>query len=110
MDMTTKEQRGASRGEPPKPLESGEVRSMMKGAPKWTPKGRSMERAFEFATFREAMDFLDRVADVAEREGHHPDMFLYYNKVVLELTTHKLGGLTEKDFHLAAEIDKIVAS
>ena len=48
---------------------------------------------------------MERVADVAEMEGHHPDIHIFYNKVMLELSTHSIGGLSENDFILAAKID-----
>jgi len=53
------------------------------------------------------MSFVNEVADLAEFEGHHPDIYIWYNKVKLELSTHAIGGLAENDFILAAKIDKI---
>ena len=67
-----------------------------------------LKRVFVFEDFRQAVDFTNRVADIAEQEGHHPNMYIYaYNKVRIELWTHKIGGLHENDFILAAKIDAL---
>lgn len=84
-----------------------EAEQMIKEIPEWTLKDTSIEREFKFKDFREAMAFVNRVADVAEDEGHHPDIYIYYNKVRLELSTHKIGGLSRNDFVMAAKIDTI---
>ena len=57
--------------------------------------------------FKESMAFINKVADIAETEGHHPDIFCFYNKVKLELWTHAIGGLSENDFILAAKINQL---
>lgn len=67
-----------------------------------------LRRVFEFADFREAMRFVNRVAEVAEAEGHHPDIAIHWNKVELTLWTHKIGGLHENDFILAAKVDALL--
>lgn len=64
-------------------------------------------REFVFRDFKEAMAFVKSVADIAEEEGHHPDIQLSYNKLRLELTTHAIKGLSENDFAMAAKIDRI---
>ncbi len=69
--------------------------------------GKKIARKFEFKDFQESMRFVNRVAEVAEAEGHHPDMHIFYNKVNLELWTHAAGGLTDNDFILATKIDLI---
>jgi 4a-hydroxytetrahydrobiopterin dehydratase len=69
---------------------------------------RALEKKLEFKNFKEAMAFLNRVADLAEEEGHHPDMNLYgWNKVKIMLMTHAIGGLTENDFIMASRIDTL---
>lgn len=68
-------------------------------------KAVKISKEFKFKDFIGAVNFVDRVADVAETEDHHPDIHIYYNKVVLELWTHAIGGLSENDFILAAKID-----
>ncbi len=76
----------------------------------WTiaKNGKSIEKEIEFKNFDKAMDFVNMVADVAEFEGHHPDIHIWYNIVRLELYTHAIKGLSENDFILAAKIDAIV--
>lgn len=66
-----------------------------------------ISREFEFKNFVEAMAFVNKVADLAESEGHHPNIHVFYNKVRFELTTHAIRGLSENDFILAAKIDLI---
>ena len=64
-------------------------------------------REFKFKDFVEAMEFVNKVAKLAEREGHHPNFDIRWNKVKLELWTHAIGGLSENDFILAAKINKL---
>lgn len=71
-------------------------------------ENKQIEREFKFKNFREALDFTVKVGELAEVEGHHPDIILSWGKVVVTLTTHKIGGLSENDFILAAKIDKII--
>ncbi len=66
---------------------------------------KKISKEYKFKDFIGAVNFVERVADVAEMEGHHPDIHIYYNKVVLELSTHAIGGLSENDFIVAAKID-----
>lgn len=66
-------------------------------------------RTFEFENFNEALGFVNKVGEIAKKEGHHPNINIYdYNKVDVELWTHKIGGLHESDFMMAAKIDKLV--
>jgi 4a-hydroxytetrahydrobiopterin dehydratase len=70
--------------------------------------GAGIEREFEFRDFAVAIDFIDRVAELAEAANHHPDILLHgWNKVRLTLSTHSQGGLTESDFALARQIDEL---
>lgn len=66
-----------------------------------------LERDFTFPDFKTALDFVNRVGEIAEREGHHPDLHLAWGKVKVVIWTHKIDGLTESDFILAAKIDKL---
>lgn len=66
-----------------------------------------IQKLFKFKDFKEAMVFVNKVADLAESEGHHPDININYNKVDITLWTHAIGGLSENDFILAAKIDII---
>ena len=69
---------------------------------------KALRRVFKFPSFKEAIEFVNKVADLAEDEGHHPDFRINYKKVTLELTTHAIGGLSENDFVMAAKIEQIL--
>ena len=71
----------------------------------WTRRGNALTRTFEFPTFPAAIAFVNRVAEVAEKMDHHPDVDIRYTKVTCSLSTHSAGGITAKDFKLAEEID-----
>lgn len=73
----------------------------------WTLEDNKIEKSFKFSDFVEAMKFVNSVADIAESEGHHPDIHISYNKVKIVLWTHAVGGLSINDFIVAAKIDKI---
>lgn len=68
---------------------------------------KKIRRTFQFADFPQAMEFVEKVAKIANAENHHPDMHIFYNKVTLELWTHAIGGLSENDFILAAKIEQL---
>jgi 4a-hydroxytetrahydrobiopterin dehydratase len=70
-------------------------------------EAKKISKEFKFKDFVEAIDFVSRVADIAEEEGHHPDIHIFYNKVLLELSTHSIGGLSENDFILATKINNL---
>ncbi|HKZ54307.1 MAG TPA: 4a-hydroxytetrahydrobiopterin dehydratase [Anaerolineales bacterium] len=65
-----------------------------------------LEKAFKFRNFREALDFTNRVGELAEQVNHHPDISLAWGKVQVKLWTHKIGGLSETDFVFAAKVDQ----
>jgi 4a-hydroxytetrahydrobiopterin dehydratase len=67
----------------------------------WSEVDNALEREFRFADFRAAMDFVNRVAEVAEEENHHPDIAISYNRVTLRWSTHSAGGITDRDSVLA---------
>jgi 4a-hydroxytetrahydrobiopterin dehydratase len=69
-----------------------------------------LERKFSFKNFREALNFTNEVGELAEAEGHHPDIALSWGKVVLTLFTHKIDGLSDADFVFAAKIDRLLNS
>jgi len=73
--------------------------------PGWARAGRAIARTYRFEDFRGALAFVNRVAALAERQQHHPDIDIRYNEVTLSMWTHDAGGLTERDFRLAAAID-----
>jgi len=68
---------------------------------------KKISKTFTFKNFKEALGFANKVGDIAEAEGHHPDMLVGWGKVHIELTTHAIGGLSENDFILAAKIDAL---
>jgi 4a-hydroxytetrahydrobiopterin dehydratase len=76
--------------------------------PAWKQEEKNILRTFEFKDFNGAMKFVNQVAERSESAGHHPDIDIRWNKVRLALSSHSEGGLTEKDFILAAEFDGMV--
>jgi 4a-hydroxytetrahydrobiopterin dehydratase len=86
-------------------LAQADIDQKLAALPEWSVIGDALQRTFGFPNFVDAMTFVNRVADLAERQQHHPDILVRYNKVTLTLSTHDAGGLTDKDFALAAEID-----
>ncbi len=89
------------------PLDNKKVQEFLKEVPTWQIKDGHLYKHFEFKNFLETMRFINKVAEIAEHEGHHPDFSVHYRKVDFELWTHAMNGLSENDFILAAKIDKI---
>ena len=73
----------------------------------WKLVDNKIQREFIFKNFLSAFNFIKELADLAENSNHHPDIFNSYNKVIISLTTHDLGGVSKKDFKLAMEIDNL---
>jgi 4a-hydroxytetrahydrobiopterin dehydratase len=73
----------------------------------WKHQDKQIVRTFTFKNFVEAIDFVNRLVEPAEKAGHHPDLAISYNKVTVSLTTHDAGGLTQNDFDLAEAVSKI---
>ncbi len=94
-------------------LSDSEVEHRLAGVPHWRAGGQAGEGSsigcdFAFANFAEAIAFVNRVAEAAEVANHHPDILLHgWNKVRLTLSTHSQGGLTDADFQLAAQVDRL---
>lgn len=88
-------------------LNINEIKDYMPLVDGWFLVGDQIKRDFNFKNFKESMDFVNKVAGVAESEGHHPDIYVFYNKVNLSLTTHAAKGLTENDFIMAAKINAL---
>jgi 4a-hydroxytetrahydrobiopterin dehydratase len=84
------------------------VRELLGQVKEWQAQGDKLTKTLTFKNFVAAMSFLNRVAEVAEAEGHHPDFCVHYNKVDFSLSTHDVGGLSDNDFILAAKIDTLV--
>jgi len=99
------------RGEVP-PLKGKELSAIHTQLPEsadWkVVKEHHITRTFTFPDFKQALDFVNRVGAVAEEQGHHPDILLTWGKVEITLWTHKIGGLTESDFIMAAKIDRLL--
>lgn len=90
------------------PLAGEELKKLHSNVPDWqVANEQQLHREFRFPDFRQALDFVNRVGGIAEQEGHHPDILLSWGKVGITLWTHKIGGLTESDFILAAKIDRL---
>ena len=74
----------------------------------WTINNNGIEKEFKFANFIEAFGFMSQVALLAEKQNHHPEWFNVYNKVQIRLSTHDVGGISQKDFDLAESIDALL--
>jgi 4a-hydroxytetrahydrobiopterin dehydratase len=89
-------------------LKAIEIEAALKSVPEWKKQGAAITRICQFQDFVAAIKFVNRVAMVAEKAWHHPDIDIRWNKVILTLSTHAEGGLTEKDFDLAKRFDRLV--
>lgn len=87
-----------------------EIQRSLGTLPGWSRKGDTITKSYHFATFPAGIAFLARVADVAEAQQHHPDIDIRYTKVTFALSTHDSGGITTKDFTLAAAIEALAAT
>lgn len=95
------------RGKVP-PLEGPEIQSLLKELDGWEViDGHHLRKIYEFKDFRGALGFVNRVGVVAEEQGHHPDILFGWGRAEVSIWTHKIDGLTESDFILAAKIDKL---
>jgi 4a-hydroxytetrahydrobiopterin dehydratase len=90
------------------PLKGNELESLHQQVPQWKVVNQHhITRTFTFPDFKQALDFVNRVGAVAEAQGHHPDILLAWGKAEITLWTHKIDGLTESDFIMAAKIDAL---
>lgn len=91
------------------PLQLRDIEPLLAQVKEWRlgTLGRSISKEFTFKNFADALAFTNKVGEIAEREGHHPDIMLSWGKVGIELSTHAIGGLSENDFILAAKIDEL---
>ena len=91
------------------PLKGQELASYQKQVSSWNiVNEHHITKSFKFPNFVKALEFVNRVGELAEGQGHHPDIFLAWGKVEITLWTHKIGGLTESDFIMAAKIDRLL--
>lgn len=89
-------------------LSKTRMAELMASVPEWRRDRDAIVRDFTLEDFRAALAFVETVADLAEERGHHPDIFISYNRVRFYLSTHKVGRLTERDFALASSIDRLL--
>jgi 4a-hydroxytetrahydrobiopterin dehydratase len=90
------------------PLAGAELDALAKQVPQWkVVDAHHLTRAFSFPDFKQALAFVNKAGAIAEEQGHHPDIFLTWGKAEVTTYTHKINGLTESDFILAAKIDKL---
>jgi 4a-hydroxytetrahydrobiopterin dehydratase len=87
-------------------LTETEIASRLKDVPAWQIDSGELVRTLVCSDFRAALALVNRIGELAEAAGHHPDIDIRYNKIRLGLVTHDQGGLTAKDFNLAAQIDR----
>ena len=88
-------------------LSEAEISSALSQAPGWMVKAGKLHREFQFKDFSAAFAFMTRVALAAEKMDHHPEWSNVWNKVVVDLSTHDAGGITQRDFDLAAKLNQI---
>ena len=89
------------------PLTHTEIDKKLQAAKGWSQVGNALYKKFTLKTFPAAIEFVNRIARTAEKANHHPDLDIRYNVVEVTLSTHSEGGITEKDFALAQQIDEI---
>lgn len=89
------------------PMQETEINMYMADLSSWTlsEDKKKIKKEYKFADFLGAINFVNHIAEIAEEEGHHPDIYIFYNKVHIELWTHAVGGLSLNDFILANKID-----
>lgn len=85
------------------------AQSRLAQLPGWQIESGELVRTFEFKDFVAAVKFVNTVGELAEKAGHHPDIDIRYNRVRLAFITHSAGGLTEKDFDLAAQVQSLAS-
>jgi 4a-hydroxytetrahydrobiopterin dehydratase len=105
-DLASRDCKTFEGGEPPLgQAEQKELADQL--APGWRiVEGHHLEKEYEFEDFREALDFTNEVGEIAEEQDHHPDIELGWGRVLIRLRTHKIDGLSENDFILAAKADE----
>jgi 4a-hydroxytetrahydrobiopterin dehydratase len=92
------------------PLKGKELEKLQRIVPRWAVANEHhIHREFQFPDFKQALAFVNRVGALAEEQGHHPNILLAWGKAEITLWTHKIDGLTESDFIMAAKIDRLHA-
>jgi 4a-hydroxytetrahydrobiopterin dehydratase len=98
---------GAAGGTMGETLTDGEIRSALADLPDWRFFANGLHKEFRFRGFRASIAFVDRMAEQASAAGHHPDIEIHFNRVIVSLTTHDAGGVTAKDIELARAIERV---
>lgn len=88
-------------------LSQSAVQTKLAELPAWEQSEDTIQKQYKFKNFVEAIAFVNKLVEPAEAAGHHPDLSISYNKVTINLTSHDAGGLTQKDFDLAATFEKL---
>jgi len=89
-------------------LDAAGIEKFQPEVPEWdVVDQKKLRRTFDFDDFAQALDFVNKVGEIAEQEGHHPNISFTYGEATIEIWTHKVDGLTESDFILAAKLDEI---
>lgn len=89
------------------PLSDEEAQKYLKDVSGWNKSENTIEKEFKFDKYLDGLEFVYSIGQLAEKEGHHPDVYLVYKKVKVTLTTHAINGLSRNDFILAAKIDEM---
>jgi 4a-hydroxytetrahydrobiopterin dehydratase len=89
------------------PLKGDALASLARQLDNWQVINDHLEREYKFENFRQALEFTNKVGELAEKQNHHPDIYLTWGKVKLTLWTHKIDGLTESDFVFAAKVNQL---
>ena len=93
------------------PLKGAELEELIRQVPDWeVVDEHHLRREFRFGNFREALEFVNRVGELAEEQAHHPDIEFGWGRAAVTIFTHKIDGLTESDFILAAKVDRLPRS
>lgn len=90
-----------------KPLDIQTIHEKLSHLEGWFLEENQICKEWKFVDFKQAMSFINKVAELAESHNHHPEIWNVYNQVKISYSTHDVGGITEKDFQLAAEIEKL---
>ena len=90
-------------------LKPEELETLMKTFPKWEHHDKCLKRIFEFQDFKEAFDFMIKVAEIAETLDHHPDWSNSWNEVSIQISTHSANGLTHLDHRFVEEVESVIA-
>jgi 4a-hydroxytetrahydrobiopterin dehydratase len=91
-------------------LSKQEIHEKLKEMRDWSHQGKSLHKRYSFKSFMPAIGFVNKIAEAAEKANHHPDITINYSVVTISLSTHSEGGVTDRDFNLAKQIDQIASA